>query len=265
MGRKVLFIAKLCCAERDLNESLSKFYDVITCTPDREVIVSTLKETSYGVILIYLPDTDIVKFVYYKDAIEYAEQNKIPMIMVGSKEEYKRISKESVEQMNEVLYKPITPDEILTVLKRYVEPESDENMIDENQREWDTRKRLLLIDDTAVMLRSLKAILSDEYQVCMANSAVNALKCIGREKPDAILLDYEMPVCDGKKTLEMLRSNEATKDIPVFFITGVANKEKIKEIIALKPEGYLLKPLDKKLFLNMLQNYFRNQSRQMEE
>lgn len=259
MGRKILFIAKLCCAERDLNESISKYYNVTTCSPDIEIIASVLTNSSFDAILIYLPEEEVLKFVYYKDVIDYAQQSKIPIIMVGSGEELKRISKESLDQIDEILYKPISTEEILNVLKNYIEVETAEVAIEANQKSWDTRKRLLLIDDTAVMLRSLKAILSDEYQVCMANSALNALKCIGREKPDAILLDYEMPVYDGKQTLKMLRQKEETKDIPVFFMTAVADREKIKEVIALKPEGYLLKPPDKKLILKILNDFFRRQ------
>ena len=67
---------------------------------------------------------------------------------------------------------------------------------------------------------------------------------IGKKKPDMIFLDYEMPICDGKMTLEMIRGMEESKDIPVVFLTGVSDKEHIAAVLDLKPAGYLLKPAD---------------------
>ena len=46
-----------------------------------------------------------------------------------------------------------------------------------------------------------------------------------------IFLDYEMPICDGKMTLEMIRELEESKDIPVVFLTGVSDKEHIAAVL----------------------------------
>lgn len=48
---------------------------------------------------------------------------------------------------------------------------------------------------------------------------------------DLIFLDYEMPICDGKMTLEMIRELEESKDIPVVFLTGVSDKEHIAAVL----------------------------------
>ena len=60
---------------------------------------------------------------------------------------------------------------------------------------------------------------------------------------DLVLLDYEMPVCDGKQTLEMLRSEEAFSNIPVIFLTGRGDLETVRRLLSMKPAGYLLKYL----------------------
>ena len=92
------------------------------------------------------------------------------------------------------------------------------------------------------MLRSIKAMLDEEFDVQVAPSGMKAMTLIGRKKPDLILLDYEMPVCDGRQTLEMIRSEEDIADIPVIFLTGVNDREHISAVLALKPSGYMLKP-----------------------
>lgn len=104
------------------------------------------------------------------------------------------------------------------------------------------RRTVLVVDDDSTMLRSLKAMLEEKYQVMLANSGMKALTSIGKTRPDVILLDYEMPVCDGRQTLEMIRSDEEMADIPVIFLTGVNDKEQIQAVLGLRPAGYLLKP-----------------------
>ena len=85
---------------------------------------------------------------------------------------------------------------------------------------------------------------------------MKAFAAIENSKPDVILLDYEMPVCDGKMMFEMLRGNPETEDIPVFFLTAVAEKEKIVEVLELQPEGYILKPIAGKKIISRLEEFF---------
>jgi CheY-like chemotaxis protein len=106
----------------------------------------------------------------------------------------------------------------------------------------DTRKKVLVVDDNAATLRSIKAMLDEKYNVSLANSGMKALTSIGKSRPDVVLLDYEMPVCDGRQTLEMIRSDDEIRDIPVIFLTSVNDREQIQAVITLRPAGYLLKP-----------------------
>lgn len=75
---------------------------------------------------------------------------------------------------------------------------------------------------------------------------------------DLILLDYEMPVTDGPQVLEMLRSDDETKSIPVIFLTGKDDKESVMSVLALKPEGYILKTSGKEEIENTLRTFFVN-------
>ena len=98
------------------------------------------------------------------------------------------------------------------------------------------------MDDNGTMLRTMKAMLSDRYEVAVAVSGAQAMTSIGKQRPDLILLDYEMPVCDGRMTLEMIRADEEMRDIPVMFLTAVNDRENIEAVLRLKPAGYFLKP-----------------------
>ena len=90
----------------------------------------------------------------------------------------------------------------------------------------------------------------------MANSGLQAIKWLGKNKVDLILLDHEMPVTNGPQVLEMLRSDEETRNIPVIFLTGKRDKESVMAVVALKPEGYFLKDIKKDELLEKLQEFF---------
>lgn len=111
-----------------------------------------------------------------------------------------------------------------------------------HEEEPDGRKTILLIDDNATQLRATKGIFPEKYDVRMATSAAEALMIIGKKKPDLIFLDYDMPVCDGRMTLEMIRNVDEAKHTPVVFLTGYSDRSHINSVISLKPAGYLLKP-----------------------
>ena len=80
------------------------------------------------------------------------------------------------------------------------------------------------------------------YKVSLAVSATQAMTLIGKESPDLIILDYDMPICNGKMMLQMIRAEEKIKDVPVIFLTGLSDREHIMEVLDLKPAGYFLKP-----------------------
>ncbi|MCR5650082.1 MAG: response regulator [Lachnospiraceae bacterium] len=118
------------------------------------------------------------------------------------------------------------------------------------------RKSILIVDDDPNYLALVRDWLKETYRVSMANSGLQAIKWLGKNKVDLILLDHEMPVTSGPQVLEMLRSENETKDIPVMFLTGKSDKESVMAVVALRPEGYFLKTIGKDELLNQLKDFF---------
>lgn len=94
-----------------------------------------------------------------------------------------------------------------------------------------------------------------------SNSSIAAIKSITVNRPDLILLDYEMPVCDGRQTLEMIRSDKDIADIPVIFLTGRGDMDSVKKVMSLKPEGYLLKTLPEKEIKKTIDDFFEKRKK----
>ena len=105
----------------------------------------------------------------------------------------------------------------------------------------------------------IRGWLKDDYRVSMVTSGTQALSWLALNHADLILLDYEMPLVDGPQVLEMLRSEDEYKDIPIFFLTGVSDKARVVHVVGLKPENYLLKTITKGELLDTLNMFFANQ------
>ncbi len=114
------------------------------------------------------------------------------------------------------------------------------------------RKHILVVDDDPVMLKVLKEQLHDDYDVATAINGKIALKFLERKKTDLILLDYEMPEESGPVVMEKIRAKDSGKNVPIVFLTGVSEREKITEALALKPQSYLLKPVDHEKLLKVI-------------
>ena len=112
------------------------------------------------------------------------------------------------------------------------------------------KKRIMVVDDSPVMLKTIKGHLDDEYEVATAISGKIALRYLQTKPVELILLDYEMPDENGPAVMEKLLANPTTANIPIVFLTGTNDAAKIQKALSLKPRGYLLKPIDKTTLLS---------------
>lgn len=128
------------------------------------------------------------------------------------------------------------------------------------QEEMSLKKKILIVDDSNFMLKVMGDLLGEDYEVSLVQSGMAAIRSLTLNRPDLILLDYEMPVCDGKQVLEMIRSEKEFADIAVIFLTGRVDRESIQNVLALKPAGYLSKNLDPAEIKKNVDNYFNGQN-----
>ena len=104
------------------------------------------------------------------------------------------------------------------------------------------KKRILAVDDAAIILSRISDTLGKYYDVITVNSGVRALRYLEKEKPDLILLDIRMAPNDGFQTLREIRAMEDRADIPVIMLTGLEDKRSVMEGIKLGICDYILKP-----------------------
>ena len=119
-------------------------------------------------------------------------------------------------------------------------------------------KRILLIDDSMIQHRILNVMLQDKYETLTSTSGLEGIRIAKREQPDLILLDYAMPLMSGKETFKKLQEQEETKNIPVIFLTGVDERKDVEQVLKYRPQGYLLKPVEKERLLQSIEQVLSN-------
>jgi two-component system, cell cycle sensor histidine kinase and response regulator CckA len=134
-----------------------------------------------------------------------------------------------------------------------------------NNREKNT---ILIVDDNSINQQILLALLSNaDFQVLVADDGESAIQIAETSYPDLILLDIVMPNTDGFETCRRLKSNAATQDIPIIFLTALAQKtDKIKGL-NLGAVDYITKPLETEEVLARVKIHLslRNMTKRLQE
>ncbi len=120
------------------------------------------------------------------------------------------------------------------------------------------RRRILVVDDDPMMLKMIKEQLKEEFDVATAINGKLAINYLANRTADLILLDYQMPDESGADVIKKIRSNPETENIPVLFLTGVTDKNKIREIVQYKPQGYIIKPVSKNKLIATVKQTLEN-------
>ena len=236
---KLLFITKINGIAKDINEYLSRYFQIQICSENAEVVKSMVNMCKPPLLLICLTGfTENEKTLFKNIGIHFSD---IPTIVIGTEAELAKYREFYIEDQFFTLIRPTSNTAILelicdTLMLDY------EKVVNSGEDEADKRMHLLFVDDDVMQLRRIRSLLEEDYKVSLASSGAQAMTFLGKCKPDMIFLDYEMPVCDGKMTLEMIRSEVDLRGIPVVFLTGMAERKYIEAVLSLNPAAYILKP-----------------------
>lgn len=288
---KVLLIQNLENKTKDMSTYLSRKYDVQTINmPLRETLRYIMNNTP-DVIITYMTEDSNLE-LDMGDLKEIREKYDGLMIAVGNKESFRsrnenqgkkdidslldeleevtvsnyvkdekeegasiKDAEDSLQEPVKEIHQFITPVHIVKILTL-----ADEYLgYGESVVELGEKKQVLLVDDDSRMLRALRLCLMDDYNVSMANSGMDALSFLLKEKPDLILMKYEMTGYDGVKTLEIIRGRKSVSTVPVMLFSNLSERELVMKCLSLNIQGYLLMPVKKDKLQKTLESFFEQQ------
>ncbi|MEW6570431.1 MAG: response regulator [Nitrospirota bacterium] len=133
-------------------------------------------------------------------------------------------------------------------------PELESAMVEVDTSQTETEKTILAIDDNPEAIDIIRKYLGKEYRVVGVLSGEQAVERAKEIKPLAITLDIMMPKKDGWQVLRELKSEPETQDIPVIVLSIVDDR---RLGFSLGAAEYMVKPVDKRVFLRKLKNLER--------
>lgn len=248
---KILLIGELSEIVRSLNECLVNDFQVQLCSEQLENVKAMVKIIEPELIIICQIGNEEIDHAIF--AWIQQRHPKTPVLGITTKDEWNQCQEfYKTEQFSE-LFRPVTKKELLGKCYQLLEMGGEVEQKTVKEEKTRQKKKIMLVDDSALLLRSMKSMLEKYYDIRLAKSGEQALEMIPRENPDLILLDYEMEGMDGRCTFEAMKEDEAMRFIPVVFLTSVADRNSIYSVLKSKPDGYILKPPDRERIMETIE------------
>lgn len=224
-------------------------HDIYEQEPDVKMLSSITFKPDICLVIVEGTTCDkVTSMVYLKDL---AVEKDIPIFLLGHPNDIEGVrSIMNTSAIEEEILRPFDVKEISAHINEFLKRQNSE-----------AKKKILVVDDSGVMLRNVKNLLGNKYQIVLANSGAMAVKYLSMDRPDLVLLDYEMPVINGKQVLEIIRTERDFEGVPVIFLTGKNDRETIMDVMGLKPEGYLLKSMSADDFIKSIDDFFEKRKK----
>ena len=116
-------------------------------------------------------------------------------------------------------------------------------------------KKILIVEDVELNLDLLVQLLEDDFTIVSARDGAAGVQMAEAEMPDLILMDMSLPVMDGWEATERIKSNPATRAIPVIGLSAHAMNGDREKALACGCEDYLTKPVDDDLLFSKLTEF----------
>lgn len=104
---------------------------------------------------------------------------------------------------------------------------------------------LLVEDSKAIQQMYRNKLIMEQFAVVTADNGMEAIKALAQSKPDIILLDLMMPIMDGYKVLQVVKTDQKYKDIPVLVFSAKGQPDEIEKSLNLGAAGYIVKSVTK--------------------
>jgi CheY-like chemotaxis protein len=123
------------------------------------------------------------------------------------------------------------------------------------QKEADRKLRVLAVDDSPVVLRSISSALGSDYKVYGMHKPTMLKNFLEQIAPDLILLDYEMPEINGFGCIPIIRSFEEHKNTPIVFLTSSGTAEHVSKALSLGASDFMVKPFQGDQLLDKVEKH----------
>ena len=227
-------------------------FEVLVCENGIDIAAELVKKLSASLLVVNLSDLESNSYVGVMGVTINSPETAV--LVYGTTMEYTAfLSKYMGYPLNQ-LEKPAVQDKVIKTVCRAMGIDGEQTGRSGADEMFGVSyvPRILVVDDDPMSLKLIKRILDDSCELRFTANGANALTIIKNEKPNIVLLDYMMPVMDGRQVLAEMRSDKSLSETRVIFTTGVQDREHIRAVMQLRPEGYLIKPIKKDILVQAI-------------
>ena len=220
---------------------LSDYYQIYAAQ-STEALYILLEKVKPDLILldINMPDVDGFETVQQLKADpDYAD---IPVIFLTSKTDKASIIKGLKLGALDFISKPFIDKDIIQCINDHLGISVDNEL----------KPVILAVDDNPSILRSIKAVLDDDYRVYTLTEPQMVSEVLKKVNPDLFLLDWKMPGLTGGELVPIIRKNINHQDTPIVFLTSEGTVDNLTVAINLGINDFILKPIDDKILHDKL-------------
>ena len=261
MKYKILIIGEDYSNVNDIYDQFGKIYEVLISSPIAADISAHVNYFRPDMIMLSLEGIhDYVVDEFKAAKAAYSNLQGIPFAAAGNKDDLMWFEQQwagladlKIDIDKKMLDIQLEVDvKIDKAAKKNAKATAQEADIYNNNQNKDGKKTILVVDGSPIMLKVIREQLKEFYDVVIVTNGKLALKYLKENKVDMMLLDYDMPEMSGLDVVKTMKADAATRNIPAVFLTGVSDRAKIAQALALGPQGYLLKPIDKEKLFAMI-------------
>jgi len=230
-----------------LKETMKKYYDIFPAQSQEELF-DILKSVTPDIILldINMPEIDGFKILGLLKSFEL--YSNIPVIFLTSQKDRESVIKGMRLGAAGFVFKPFTE----TFLHERIEEEIDP---------FKHEKRMpviLAVDDSLSTLKSIHALLCDDYKVCTLPKPERMKELLKSLTPDLFLLDCNMPVMSGFDLIPVIRQHPEHQDTPIIFLTSEGTPDNVYVALDSGASDFIVKPVDEEILRNKLSQHLKD-------
>lgn len=234
----------------DDDEDASRYFDVILKSAGYKTKVFLRLDEFHKTLSEKVPDLIIMDIVFPEghlagiDAINRVESElgkSIPIIFISVRSDV--VARIRALRAGGCAYitKPVMPETLLSVVL-------------DNSSAEQRKKRILLIDDDPCTITFCETLLTkNNYEVLSTEDPLQMLHAIESFQPDAVVVDYNMPRCNGEELIKLLRMDHRYIHLPMIMVTADTSPEILEKIDLLCNTSFHAKPIDSKGLLSTIE------------
>lgn len=287
MKPRILINSRNLTLVADFLQHTETFFDAVSTANTLEDVVAHFKLFQPNIYVIYA-ETSYEQTVQQLNSLKENDYfNGAVIVIVGDADLCTQFERKSKDAVDLIVRRPVSTDNLALRINRYLDDNGDgvpgKSAISQKTAQADAlimaaeaalsqasaaapapaaaapaaapgRRHILVVDDDRTVLKMVKSALESGYDVTTMAGGSMVDKLLAAKKVDLIILDYEMPIETGADVFRRLKKNPKAASIPVCFLTGVSDRQKIMEVMSLKPHGYILKPIDMDMLTATIKN-----------